>query len=95
MDLHYKPGSFYRNRDGERPSEIARQRPALAPRIQGHESYEDFDDRRSLRGGHFTEEEEMPRPEPMRTQHFVMDEEDHVERFNRQLRGGHTLNERD
>ncbi len=75
MDLHYKPGQFYRNRDGARPSEIASSRPALATRIKGHESMEDFDANRSLRGGE--------------------EGEDYCARFNRQLRGGHSLNERD
>lgn len=93
MDLHYRPdASKHSTRDGCRPSEIARQRPALAPRIQGRESYQDFDAQHTLRGGHYTEEAEEPsmvRPSPVRR--FVMNEEEACERMNLDLRGGHHL----
>lgn len=87
MDLHYRPEASRCDRDGMRPSEIARQRPALATRIQGHESYHDFDARRTERGGHFTEGVEEFRPEPL--QHFEVDSEERTDRLNRQLRSGH------
>jgi hypothetical protein len=92
MDLHYRPDNPRNVRDGSRPSEIARQRPALATRIQGRESYHDMDADHTLRGGHFTTEE---RNEPMMpyepSPRFVMDERDRCDLFNEQLRGGHRL----
>ena len=96
-DLHYRPDAPKRcTRDGARPSEIARQRPALATRIQGEESYQDFDPRKTERGGHYVEgEREFPSPSLEPPKRFVMDEEDRVERMNRQLRGGHLLVEGD
>lgn len=94
MDLHFKPdASKHSTRDGARPSEIARQRPALATRFQGRESYQDFDAQHTLRGGHYTDEPESPMavaPSPVR--HFVMDEEERCESMNRDLRRGHLLN---
>lgn len=93
MDLHYRPDASKRcTRDGMRPSEIARQRPALAARIQGEESYQDLDPRKSERGGHYVEERELPMPiQPEPPRRFVMDEEERVDRMNRQLRSEHLL----
>jgi hypothetical protein len=94
MDLHYRPEPSKRlDRDGCRPSEIARQRPALVTRIQGHESYRDFDAQHTLRGGHYTENErEWPHPEDSAPpKRFVMDEEDRCERMNRELRASGNL----
>ena len=94
MDLHFRPdASKNSTRDGCRPSEIARQRPALATRIQGRESYQDFDAQHTLRGGHYTEEPESPATvAPSPVHRFVMDEEEQCERMNRDLRRGHNLN---
>lgn len=91
MDLHYDPENPRRVRDGARPSEIARQRPALVTRAQGRESYSDFDARKTLRGGHFTDEETPMTPEPMKVERFVMDETERCEQMNKDLRRGHTL----
>lgn len=94
MDLHYRPdASKHSTRDGARPSEIARQRPAMAARIQGRESYQDFDSQHTLRGGHYTEEPEAPSaPMPSPVRRFVMNEEEACERMNKDLRRGHNLN---
>lgn len=94
MDLHFRPdASKHCTRDGAKASEIARQRPALAPRIQGRESYQDFDAQHTLRGGHYTDEPESPSaaaPAPVRR--FVMNEEEACDRMNKDLRRGHDLN---
>jgi hypothetical protein len=98
MDLHYRPDASKRYvRDGCRPSEIARQRPALAARIQGEESYQDFDARKTERGGHYSEDsrewpESSTLSEPPRR--FIMDETERCERMNQELRGGHRLDVR-
>lgn len=69
--MAYKPKQSGLIRDKAYPSEIARQRPMLAPRI------------------HCEEENEAHGS----TMHS--DDESRVERFNRQLRGGHSQEEHD
>jgi hypothetical protein len=69
----YRPKQDGLIRDKAWPSEVARQRPIGAPRIQCEEENDAYGS--TIRG--------------------ELGEESRVERFNRQLRGGHSQMERD
>lgn len=75
--MAYRPNPFGPVRDQAYPSEIAGQRPMMAPRIHCEER---MNTDASMRGEHREEESyEPPKPEV----------ESMSERFNRQLREGH------
>ena len=78
----YKPNPNGPVRDRTYPSEIAAQRPALAPRILCEEDYHERreNDEASIRGDHGTLNEETYEREIT---------EDRVAQFNRALRAGH------
>lgn len=83
--MAYKPRIFSRMRDKAYPSEIAAQRPMMAPRIHCEDSPEEYDDELSIRGTgrHSRSMFQIPYDdgrEPL---------EDVCERFNHALRSGH------
>jgi hypothetical protein len=82
MAYRPNPDQGGRERDYAYPSEIAGQRPLLAPRIQCVPEYEDREPENTLRG---RVEDEAPHPPPMPEPEPL---DDRVAIFNRQLREG-------
>jgi len=82
--MAYRPRpAWSRIRDKAYPSEIASQRPFLAPRIHCEEPWEEFDAEETLRGGG-RRRAIMP---PSNEEYEPL--ENMCERFNHALRSGH------